>query len=129
MEEIAINDEIVKRRQLGSMRVSSLSRLSLQPVMVMKSATVGRLCVDFKDNNKAYAVPMARFTLCRIDWRANPPLVGFLFNASVNAYRREAEVHLGQMRETHSKLPMLTAPEEQKEKPSVLMAESKVRLE
>nr|GEV51272.1 hypothetical protein [Tanacetum cinerariifolium] len=70
------------------------------PVMVKKYDGNWRMCLDFKDLNKACAKD--GYSLPEIDWK-------------VESLCREAEIAFKQMKELIAELPMLTAPKEKEE--------------
>ncbi|GKD50429.1 hypothetical protein Tco_1279405, partial [Tanacetum coccineum] len=130
---IAINDKVSKLVAAGIMREVHYHDWLSNPVMVKKSDNSWRMCVDFKDLNKA--CPKDGYPLPEIDWKVES-LCGFPLKCFLDAYKgyhqiqmadedeektafitnqEEAEYAFRQMKEHIEKLPMLTAPEEQEE--------------
>ncbi|GJS88809.1 reverse transcriptase domain-containing protein [Tanacetum coccineum] len=127
---VAINDEVSKLVKAGIMREVYYHDWLSNPVMVKKSDDSWRMCVDFKDLNKA--CPKDGYLLPEIDWKVES-LCGFPFNAfqeriqvvitkykwqrkmRKNAFitnQEEAEATFKQMKEHIAKLPMAHRPEE-----------------
>ncbi|GKC80862.1 reverse transcriptase domain-containing protein [Tanacetum coccineum] len=128
-----INNEVSKLVAAGIMREVHYHDWLSNPVMVKKSDNSWRMCVDFKDLNKA--CPKDGYPLPEIDWKVES-LCGFPFKCFLDAYKgyhqiqmaeedeektafitnqEEAEAAFRQMKEHIAKLPMLTALEEQEE--------------
>ncbi|GJU68823.1 reverse transcriptase domain-containing protein [Tanacetum coccineum] len=81
----SINDEVSKLVKAGIMRVVHYHDWLSNPVMVKKSDNSWRMCVDFKNLNKA--CPKDGYPLPEIDWKVES-LCGFPFKCFLDAYKR-----------------------------------------
>ncbi|GJZ59703.1 putative reverse transcriptase domain-containing protein [Tanacetum coccineum] len=81
---IAINDEVSKLVTAGIMKEVHYHDWLSNPVMVKKSDNSWRMCVDFKDLNKA--CPKDGYPLPEIDWKVES-LCGFPFKCFLDAYK------------------------------------------
>ncbi|GKE43786.1 hypothetical protein Tco_1471070 [Tanacetum coccineum] len=81
---IAINDEVSKLVAAGIIREVHYHDWLSNPVMVKKHDDRCRMCVDFKDLNKAY--PKDGYPLPEIDWKVES-LYGFPFKCFLDAYK------------------------------------------
>ncbi|GKC62735.1 reverse transcriptase domain-containing protein, partial [Tanacetum coccineum] len=77
---IAINDEVSKLVAAGIMREVHYHDWLSNPVMVKKSDNSWRMCVDFKDLNKA--CPKDGYPLPEIDWKRFAIINGILYKKS-----------------------------------------------
>ncbi|GJW89063.1 hypothetical protein Tco_0164403 [Tanacetum coccineum] len=80
---VAINDEVSKLVKAGIMR----------PVMVKKSDNSWRMCVDFKDLNKA--CPKDGYPLPEILWKVES-LCGFPFKCFLDAYKGYHQIQMAE---------------------------------
>ncbi|GJW36402.1 reverse transcriptase domain-containing protein [Tanacetum coccineum] len=80
----AINDEVSKLVAAGIMREVHYHDWLSNPMMVKKSDNSWRMCVDFKDLNKA--CPKDGYPLPEIDWKVES-LCGFPFKCFLDAYK------------------------------------------
>ncbi|GKC66793.1 hypothetical protein Tco_1099391 [Tanacetum coccineum] len=80
----AIQEEVGKLVEAGIMRELHYHDWLSNPVMVRKHDNSWRMCVDFKDLNKA--CPKDGYPLPKIDWKVES-LCGFLFKCFLNAYK------------------------------------------
>ncbi|GJR71743.1 reverse transcriptase domain-containing protein [Tanacetum coccineum] len=88
---VAINDEVSKLVTIGIMReVRYHDWLS---VMVKKSDNSWRICVDFKDINKA--CPKDGYPLLEIDWKVES-LCGFPFKCFLDAYKGNHQTQMAE---------------------------------
>ncbi|GJY27603.1 hypothetical protein Tco_0403370 [Tanacetum coccineum] len=81
---VAINDKVSKLVTAGIMREVHYYDWLSNPVMVKKSDNSWRMCVDFKDLNKA--CPKDGYPLPEIDWKVES-LCGFPFKCFLDAYK------------------------------------------
>ncbi|GJS68622.1 reverse transcriptase domain-containing protein [Tanacetum coccineum] len=98
---VAINDEVSKLVTAGIMREVHYHDWLSNPVMVKKSDNSWRMCVDFKDLNKA--CPKDGYPLPEIDWKVES-LCGFPFKCFLDAYKGYHQIQMvaaGIMREVH----------------------------
>ncbi|GJY81756.1 reverse transcriptase domain-containing protein [Tanacetum coccineum] len=126
----AIQEEVGKLVEAGIMKEVHYHDWLSNPVMVKKHDYSWRMCVDFKDLNKA--CPKDGYPLPEIDWKmpfglrnageTYQRLVDKAFhkqigrNLEVNFYwTAEAEEAFKQMKQLIAELPMLTAPMEKEE--------------
>ncbi|GJX14817.1 reverse transcriptase domain-containing protein [Tanacetum coccineum] len=89
-----------------------------QPVMVKNHDDSWRMCVDFKDLNKA--CPKDGYPLPEIDWKAEKSLPFFktlkkCTKKSDFQWTAEAGTAFKQMKKSKAELPMLTTPKEKEE--------------
>ncbi|GJV67269.1 reverse transcriptase domain-containing protein [Tanacetum coccineum] len=88
---IAINDEVSKLVAAGIMREVHYHDWLSNPVMVKKSDNSWRMCVDFKDLNKA--CPKDGYPLPEIDWKVES-LCGFPFKCFLDAYKGYHQIQM-----------------------------------
>ncbi|GKA19205.1 reverse transcriptase domain-containing protein [Tanacetum coccineum] len=88
---IAINDEVSKLVAAGIMREVHYHDWLSNPVMVKKNDNSWRMCVDFKDLNKA--CPKDVYPLPEIDWKVES-LCGFLFKYFLDAYKGYHQIQI-----------------------------------
>ncbi|GKB57603.1 reverse transcriptase domain-containing protein [Tanacetum coccineum] len=98
----AIQEEVGKLVEAGIMKEVHYHDWLSNPVMVKKHDDSWRMCVDFKDLNKA--CPKDGYPLPEIDWKKSD------FH-----WTTEAEEAFKQMKKLIVELPMLTAPMEKEE--------------
>ncbi|GKA84145.1 reverse transcriptase domain-containing protein [Tanacetum coccineum] len=98
----AIQEEVGKLVEAGIMREVHYHDWLSNPVMVKKHDDSWRMCVDFKDLNKA--CPKDGYPLPEIDWKK-----------SNFHWTTEAEEAFRQMKQLIAGLPMLTAPMEKED--------------
>ncbi|GKE67133.1 hypothetical protein Tco_1521294, partial [Tanacetum coccineum] len=103
---IAINDEVSKLVTAGIMREVHYHDWLSNPVMVKKSDNSWRMCVDFKDLNKA--CPKDGYPLPEIDWKIES-LCGFPFKCFLDAYKGYHQI---QMAEEDEEIQMAEGDEE-----------------
>ncbi|GJR86124.1 reverse transcriptase domain-containing protein [Tanacetum coccineum] len=90
---IAINDEVSKLVTAGIMREVHYHDWLSNPVMVKKSDNSWRMCVDFKDLNKA--CPKDGYPLPEIDWKVES-LCGFPFKCFLDAYKGYHQIQMAE---------------------------------
>ncbi|GJU20290.1 reverse transcriptase domain-containing protein [Tanacetum coccineum] len=90
---IAINDEVSKLVTTGIMREVHYQDWLSNPVMVKKSDNSWRMCVDFKDLNKA--CPKDGYPLPKIDWKVES-LCGFPFKCFLDAYKGYHQIQMAE---------------------------------
>ncbi|GJU98195.1 reverse transcriptase domain-containing protein [Tanacetum coccineum] len=90
---IAINDEVNKLVAAGIMREVHYHDWLSNPVMVKKSDNSWRMCVDFKDLNKA--CPKDGYPLSEIDWKVES-LCGFPFKCFLDAYKGYHQIQMAE---------------------------------
>ncbi|GKA18417.1 reverse transcriptase domain-containing protein [Tanacetum coccineum] len=82
----AIQEEVEKLIDVGIMKEVHCHSWLSNPVMVKKYDDSWRMCVDFKDLNKA--CPKDNYPLPEIDWKVES-LYGFSFKCFLDAYKEE----------------------------------------
>nr|GFA91712.1 reverse transcriptase domain-containing protein [Tanacetum cinerariifolium] len=87
----AIQEEVVKLVKAGIMREVHYHDLLSSLVMVEKHDGSWRMCVDFKDLNKAR--PKDGYLLPEIDWKVES-LCGFPFNCFLDAYKGYHQIQM-----------------------------------
>ncbi|GJW86291.1 reverse transcriptase domain-containing protein [Tanacetum coccineum] len=90
---MAINDEVSKLVTAGIMREVHYHDWLSNPVMVKKSDNSWRMCVDFKDLNKA--CPKDGYPLPEIDWKVES-LCGFPFKCFLDAYKGYHQIQMAE---------------------------------
>ncbi|GJW19406.1 reverse transcriptase domain-containing protein [Tanacetum coccineum] len=90
---IAINDEVSKLVAAGIMREVHYHDWLSNPVMVKKHDDSWRMCVDFKDLNKA--CPKDGYPLPEIDWKVES-LCGFPFKCFLDAYKGYHQIQMAE---------------------------------
>ncbi|GKB77492.1 reverse transcriptase domain-containing protein [Tanacetum coccineum] len=90
---IVINDEVSKLVTAGIMREVHYHDWLSNPVMVKKSGNSWRMCVDFKDLNKA--CPKDGYPLPEIDWKVES-LCGFPFKCFLDAYKGYHQIRMAE---------------------------------
>ncbi|GJZ65271.1 reverse transcriptase domain-containing protein, partial [Tanacetum coccineum] len=90
---VAINDEVSKLVTAGIMREVHYHDWLSNPVMVKKSDNSWRMCVDFKDLNKA--CPKDGYPLPEIDWKVES-LCGFPFKCFLDAYKGYHQIQMAE---------------------------------
>ncbi|GKB19792.1 reverse transcriptase domain-containing protein [Tanacetum coccineum] len=90
---VAINDEVSKLVKAGIMREVHYHDWLSNPVMVKKSDNSWRMCVDFKDLNKA--CPKDGYPLPEIDWKVES-LCGFPFKCFLDAYKGYHQIQMAE---------------------------------
>ncbi|GJV15170.1 reverse transcriptase domain-containing protein [Tanacetum coccineum] len=90
---VAINDEVSKLVTAGIMREVHYHDWLSNPVMVKKSDNSWRMCVDFKDLNKA--CPKDGYPLLEIDWKVES-LCGFPFKCFLDAYKGYHQIQMAE---------------------------------
>ncbi|GJY31572.1 reverse transcriptase domain-containing protein [Tanacetum coccineum] len=90
---IAINDEVSKLVAAGIMREVHYHDWLSNPVMVKKNDNSWRMCVDFKDLNKA--CPKDGYPLPEIDWKVES-LCGFPFKCFLDAYKGYHQIQMAE---------------------------------
>ncbi|GJY45570.1 reverse transcriptase domain-containing protein [Tanacetum coccineum] len=88
---VAINDEVSKLVTAGIIREVHYHDWISNPVMVKKSDNNWRMCVDFKDLNKA--CPKDGYPLPEIDWKVES-LCGFPFKCFLDAYKGNHQIQM-----------------------------------
>ncbi|GJU40270.1 reverse transcriptase domain-containing protein [Tanacetum coccineum] len=92
-KNVAINDEVSKLVIAGIMREVHYHDWLSNPVMVKKSDNSWRMCVDFKDLNKA--CPKDGYPLPEIDWKVES-LCGFPFKCFLDAYKGYHQIKMAE---------------------------------
>ncbi|GJU50316.1 reverse transcriptase domain-containing protein [Tanacetum coccineum] len=100
---IAINDEVSKLMAAGIMREVHYHDWLSNPVMVKKNDNSWRMCVDFKDINKA--CPKDGYPLPEIDWKVES-LCGFPFKCFLDAYKGYHQIQMAE--EDEEKIAFIT---------------------
>ncbi|GJY27087.1 reverse transcriptase domain-containing protein [Tanacetum coccineum] len=90
---IAINDEVSKLAATGIMREVHYHNWLSNSVMVTKHDDSWRMCVDFKDLNKA--CPKDGYPLSEIDWKVKS-LCGFPFKCFLDAYKGYHQIQMAE---------------------------------
>ncbi|GJU82296.1 reverse transcriptase domain-containing protein [Tanacetum coccineum] len=90
---VAINDEVSKLVKAEIMREVHYHDWLSNPVMVKKSDNSWRMCVDFKDLNKA--CPKDGYPLPEIDWKVES-LCGFPFKCFLDAYKGYHQIQMAE---------------------------------
>ncbi|GJY38561.1 reverse transcriptase domain-containing protein [Tanacetum coccineum] len=90
---VAINDEVSKLVTAGIMREVHYHDWLSNPVMVKKNDNSWRMCVDFKDLNKA--CPKDGYPLPEIDWKVES-LCGFPFKCFLDAYKGYHQIQMAE---------------------------------
>ncbi|GJX44771.1 reverse transcriptase domain-containing protein [Tanacetum coccineum] len=90
---VAINDEVSKLVTAGIIREVHYHDWLSNPVMVKKSDNSWRMCVDFKDLNKA--CPKDGYPLPEIDWKVES-LCGFPFKCFLDAYKGYHQIQMAE---------------------------------
>ncbi|GJT86396.1 reverse transcriptase domain-containing protein [Tanacetum coccineum] len=90
---ISINDEVSKLVTAGIMREVHYHDWLSNPVMEKKSDNSWRMCVDFKDLNKA--CPKDGYPLPEIDWKVES-LCGFPFKCFMDAYKGYHQIQMAE---------------------------------
>ncbi|GJS60085.1 hypothetical protein Tco_0654869 [Tanacetum coccineum] len=90
---VAINDEVSKLVKARIMREVSLTQLVSPTGMVKKSYNSWRMCVEFKDLNKA--CPKDGYPLPEIDWKVES-LCGFPFKCFLDAYKGYHQIQMAE---------------------------------
>ncbi|GJR15762.1 reverse transcriptase domain-containing protein [Tanacetum coccineum] len=90
---VAINEEVNKLVAAGIMREVYYHDWLSNPVMVKKHDDSWRMCVDFKDLNKA--CPKDGYPLPEIDWKVES-LCGFPFKCFLDAYKGYHQIQMAE---------------------------------
>ncbi|GJZ21591.1 reverse transcriptase domain-containing protein [Tanacetum coccineum] len=90
---VAINDEVSKLVTTGIIREVHYHDWLSNPVMVKKSDNSWRMCVDFKDLNKACLKD--GYPLPKIDWKVES-LCGFPFKCFLDAYKGYHQIQMAE---------------------------------
>ncbi|GKC12293.1 reverse transcriptase domain-containing protein [Tanacetum coccineum] len=90
---ISINDEVSKLVVAGIIREVHYHDWLSNPVMVKKHDDSWRMCVDFKDLNKAY--PKDGYPLPEIDWMVES-LCGFPFKFFLDVYKGYHQIQMAE---------------------------------
>ncbi|GKD67687.1 hypothetical protein Tco_1321777 [Tanacetum coccineum] len=90
---ITINDEASKLVAAGIMREVHYHDWLSNPVLVKKSDNSWRMCVDFKDLNKA--CPKDGYPLPEIDWKVES-LCGFPFKCFLDTYKGYHQIQMAE---------------------------------
>ncbi|GJU98191.1 reverse transcriptase domain-containing protein [Tanacetum coccineum] len=90
---VAINDEVSKLVKAGIMKEVHYHDWLSNSVMVKKSDNCWRMCVDFKDLNKA--CPKDGYPLPEIDWKVKS-LCGFPFKCFLDAYKGYHQIQMAE---------------------------------
>ncbi|GJS01663.1 reverse transcriptase domain-containing protein [Tanacetum coccineum] len=90
---VVINDEVSKLVTAGIMREVHYHDWLSNPVMVKKSDNSWRMCVDFKDLNKACLKD--GYPLPEIDWKVES-LCGFPFKCFLDAYKGYHQIQMAE---------------------------------
>ncbi|GJW57918.1 reverse transcriptase domain-containing protein [Tanacetum coccineum] len=90
---IAINDEVSKLVAAGIMKEVHYHDWLSNPVMVKKNENSWRMCVDFKNLNKA--CPKDGYPLPEIDWKVES-LYGFPFKCFPDAYKGYYQIQMAE---------------------------------
>nr|GEX95707.1 reverse transcriptase domain-containing protein [Tanacetum cinerariifolium] len=118
----AINEEVKKLVEADIMKEVHYHSWLSNPVIVKKHDDSRRMCVDFKDLNKA--CPKDGYPLPEIDWKVES-LRGYPYKCFLDAYKGYHQIKMAEEDEEKtafitsqgilSELQMLTAPKEKKE--------------
>ncbi|GKE46737.1 reverse transcriptase domain-containing protein [Tanacetum coccineum] len=100
----AIQEEVGKLVEVGIMKEVHYHDWLSNPVMVKKHDDSWRMCVDFKDLNKAY--PKDGYPLPEIDWKVKS-LCGFPFKCFLDAYK--GYHHIQMAKEDEEKTAFITS--------------------
>ncbi|GJR39446.1 reverse transcriptase domain-containing protein [Tanacetum coccineum] len=100
----AIQEEVVKLVKAGIMKEVHYHDWLSNPVMVRKHDGNWRMCVDFKDLNKA--CPKDGYTLPEIDWNVES-LCGFPFKCFLDAYKGYHQIQMA--KEDEEKTAFITS--------------------
>ncbi|GJY40116.1 reverse transcriptase domain-containing protein [Tanacetum coccineum] len=87
----AIQEEVKKLVDAGIMKEVHYHNWSSNLVMVKKHNDSWRMCVDFKDLNKAF--PKDGYPLAKIDWKVES-LCGFPFKCFLDAYKGYHQINM-----------------------------------
>ncbi|GJZ58651.1 reverse transcriptase domain-containing protein [Tanacetum coccineum] len=87
----AIKEEVMKLVEAGIMKEVHYHDWLSNPVMVKKHDDSWRMCVDFKDLNKAF--PKYGYPLPEIDWKVES-LCGFPFKCFLDAYKGYHQIQM-----------------------------------
>nr|GEW75985.1 reverse transcriptase domain-containing protein [Tanacetum cinerariifolium] len=88
----AIQEEVEKLVDIGIMKEVHYHSWLSNPVMVKKHDDSWRMCVDFKDLNKA--CPKDGYLLPKIDWKVES-LCGYPFKCFLDAYKGYHQIKIG----------------------------------
>ncbi|GJV65900.1 reverse transcriptase domain-containing protein [Tanacetum coccineum] len=99
----AIQEEVGKLVEAGIMREVHYHDWLSNPVMVRKHDNSWRMCVDFKDLNKA--CPKDGYPLPEIDWKVES-LCGFPFKCFLDAYKGYHQIQMA--KEDEEKIAFIT---------------------
>ncbi|GJX61632.1 reverse transcriptase domain-containing protein [Tanacetum coccineum] len=111
---VTINDEVSKLVKAEIMREVHYHDWLSNPVMVKKSDNSWRMCIDFKDLNKA--CPKDGYPLPKIDWKVES-LCGFPFKCFLDAYKRYHQIQMAE--EDEEKTAFITNQGRRRIKPLV----------
>ncbi|GJV55727.1 reverse transcriptase domain-containing protein [Tanacetum coccineum] len=100
----AIQEEVGKLVEAGIMREVHYHDWLSNPVMVKKHDNIWRMCVDFKDLNKA--CPKDGYPLPEIDWKVES-LCGFPFKCFLDAYKGYHQIQMA--KEDEEKTAFITS--------------------
>ncbi|GKA94623.1 reverse transcriptase domain-containing protein [Tanacetum coccineum] len=100
----AIQDEVEKLVDAGIMKEVHYHRWLSNPVMVKKHDGSWRMCVDFKDLNKA--CPKDGYPLPEIDWKVES-LCGYPFKCFLDAYKGNHQIKMA--KEDEEKIAFITS--------------------
>ncbi|GJV63033.1 reverse transcriptase domain-containing protein, partial [Tanacetum coccineum] len=100
----AIQEEVEKLVDAEIMKEVNYHSSLSNPVMVKKHDGSWRMCVDFKDLNKAY--PQDGYPLLKIDWKVES-LCGYPFKCFLDAYKRYHQIKMAE--EDEEKIAFITS--------------------
>ncbi|GJY51289.1 reverse transcriptase domain-containing protein [Tanacetum coccineum] len=100
----AIQEEVGKLVEAGIMKEVHYHDWLSNPVMVKKHDDSWRMCVDFKDLNKA--CPKDGYPLPKIDWKVES-LCGFPFKCFLDAYKGYHQIQMA--KEDEEKIAFITS--------------------
>ncbi|GJR55097.1 reverse transcriptase domain-containing protein [Tanacetum coccineum] len=100
----AIQEEVGKLVEAGIMKEVHYHDWLSNPIMVKKHDDNWRMCVDFKDLNKA--CPKDSYPLPEIDWKVES-LCGFPFNCFLDAYKGYHQIQMA--KEDEEKTAFITS--------------------
>ncbi|GJY93237.1 reverse transcriptase domain-containing protein [Tanacetum coccineum] len=100
----AIQEEVGKLVEAGIMREMHYHDWLSNPIMVNKHDNSWRMCVDFKDLNKA--CPKDGYPLPEIDWKVES-LCGFPFKCFLDAYKGYHQIQMA--KEDEEKTALITS--------------------
>ncbi|GKC51371.1 reverse transcriptase domain-containing protein [Tanacetum coccineum] len=100
----AIQEEVGKLVEAGIMREVHYHDWLSNPMMVKKHDDSWRMCVDFKDLNKA--CPKDGYPLLEIEWKVES-LCGFLFKCFLDAYKGYHQIQMA--KEDEEKTAFITS--------------------